>query len=318
MTYSLLVRCGLISALSLGLLACQRSPEPQAAASAVQTNNPAPPEEGVPLIAHSADGVHIQYRSYGAGEVAVVLIHGWSGDSNYWQAQLPVLRSRYRVVAVDLAGHGGSGRNRQEWSMARFGEDIAAVVQLLPEEQRVILVGHAMGAPVALAAAPFIKNRLKGIIAVDSLKMLGQAALTNEQIAVQLEPFRRDFIGQTRRLLEQGFFTPQSDPKFIRKIADDMSLAPPEIALASLEAVLRVDYRTLAAPVAAAVPVVAINADHDQAMNLIQARKLLPTLATVIVKDTSHFLMLETPERFNPVLLAQLAQLSASKLPGGS
>src|SRR5687768_13018221 len=65
----------------------------------VEKQAPAPqPADGSPRIATSADGVRIQYRVYGMGEPAVILVHGWSCDSNYWSAQLPALKERYTTV----------------------------------------------------------------------------------------------------------------------------------------------------------------------------------------------------------------------------
>ncbi len=58
----------------------------------------------------SADGVHIEYHVYGSGNPAVVLVHGWSCDGNYWKEQIDALKSKYTTVVVDLAGHGASAR----------------------------------------------------------------------------------------------------------------------------------------------------------------------------------------------------------------
>ena len=113
---------------------------------------------------------------YGKGDPAIVLIHGWSCDGNYWSAQLEALKAKYTTVTVDLAGHGASGRNRTDWSMGNFGEDVAAVVRQL-QNTKIVLVGHSMGAPVALEATRRIGDRVIGIIAVDSLKTIGQPPL---------------------------------------------------------------------------------------------------------------------------------------------
>jgi len=56
---------------------------------------------------------------------AVVLVHGWASDANYWNAQLEALKSRYTVVALNLAGHGASGNNRNDWSIANYAQDVA-------------------------------------------------------------------------------------------------------------------------------------------------------------------------------------------------
>ena len=72
------------------------------------------------------------------------------------------------MVALDLAGHGDSGVNREAWSMTNFGADVAAVADTLQLED-IILVGHSMGGQVALEAARLLKGRVKMIVGADTL-----------------------------------------------------------------------------------------------------------------------------------------------------
>jgi len=103
----------------------------------------------------------------------VVLIHGWSCDSSYWEAQLPSLRSRYRVVTLDLAGHGGSSADRKDWSMRAFGEDVRRVVEAVDAHSPLVLVGHSMGGPVAVEAARQLGSRVRAVIGVDTFSAIG-------------------------------------------------------------------------------------------------------------------------------------------------
>src|SRR3954463_16548048 len=73
--------------------------------------------------AKSADGVPIHYEVQGSGEPALVFVHGWAIDSRYWDAQVPVFARTHRVVTLDLAGHGRSGRGRKEWTGATLRQD---------------------------------------------------------------------------------------------------------------------------------------------------------------------------------------------------
>jgi pimeloyl-ACP methyl ester carboxylesterase len=278
---------------------CGKHDEPIAA----KQPPPPAPANGSPRIVSSADGVHIQYRVYGAGEPAVILIHCWSCDSNYWSAQVPALKSRYTTVTMDLAGHGASGRNRTDWSMAHYGEDVAAVAQELPNP-KIILVGHSMGGPVVLEAAQRLGARVIGIIAVDTLKTIGQPPVSAQEIQMRLKPFRENFIGYAREFVSGSFFTKDANPQFVRKIADDMSLAPPEVAIPSLEAVMKMDFAPLVAQLR--VPVVAINADATGATDDARIQKSLPAFRSVTIPNTGHFLMMEAPERFNPILLHEI------------
>jgi pimeloyl-ACP methyl ester carboxylesterase len=95
----------------------------------------------------STDGTRIAYELIGAGRPALVLVHGWSCDRTYWNAQLESLSRDFTVVTVDLAGHGESECGREAWSIAAFGYDVALVVALNGLED-VVLVGHSMGGDV--------------------------------------------------------------------------------------------------------------------------------------------------------------------------
>src|SRR5438105_7433503 len=161
-----------LALLLVALTACGRQPAPGAAT----TRGSAGADEG-PRIATSPDNVHVEYRVYGHGEPAVLLVHGWANDANYWRAQLDVLKARYTVVALNLAGHGASGNNRSDWSIASYAQDVAAVARQIPNA-RLVVVGHSMGAAVALVAAPLIGARLRGVIAVEALRTVGDRKST--------------------------------------------------------------------------------------------------------------------------------------------
>ena len=153
---------------------------------------------GDPSAAHaaqgraaSADGVAIAYEDHGAGTPVLVFVHGWSCDRTYWKGQFEPLGRRYRVVAIDLAGHGESETSRQAWTMAAFGTDVAAVVETLGLA-RVILIGHSMGGDVIVEAARRLRGRVAGLVWVDVYRKL-DAPPTAERIEAFVAPFRADF-----------------------------------------------------------------------------------------------------------------------------
>lgn len=295
---------------ALAISACSKNTTP----SATTTPAPAPAPvqtqaaEGSPELATEADGVHIEYRVVGKGDPAIVLIHGWATDANYWNAQIAPLQARYTVVTIDLAGHGGSTKSRTDWSMEKYGEDVTSVLQRIPN-QKLILVGHSMGGTVALEAAHTLGNRLLGIIVVDALKSVGLPPLPPAEIQKRIAPFRTDFIGAVRKYVTEELFEKGADPLFVQKVAYDMSLEPPEVAVPSLEALLGMDFKTLLPDIK--VPVFAINSDlgpTDEA----RIRKSLPTFKADVIPHTSHFLMMEFPEKFNPILLRDIEKLTRS------
>ncbi len=265
--------------------------------------------EDAPRFAQSLDGVAIAYHVYGHGDPAVVLIHGWACDSGYWRAQLADLDARYTTVTLDLAGHGASGRNRTDWSMASYGEDVAAVVRQLPN-RAIVLVGHLMGGPVALEAAPLIGERLIGIIGVDTFTSLGLPPPARQTLEAAIAPFRADFVGYMHRFVPT-LFARSADPAVVTRVADDMSREPPQIAIASLIGLNTADFGLLLPRIH--VPIVVIDSQPAHAANEARIRRLYPAFRSVTLEDSGHFLMLEDPEHFNPVLLREIASLSAAR-----
>jgi pimeloyl-ACP methyl ester carboxylesterase len=281
------------------------SPPAGNAATAAIAPAVADPGEG-PRITLSKDNVHLEYRVYGHGEPAVMLVHGWACDANYWNAQIEALKSRFTVVALNLAGHGGSDSNRADWSIANYAQDVAAIAQQIPNAH-IVLVGHGMGALVSLAATPLIGQRVVGVVAVDALRSVGLPPLPPHEVSARVAPFRADFVGTTRTLVPASLFPKGADALLAQKVAYDMSLEPPSIAVASLQQLLSIDTAPVIAQVH--VPVYAINSDLEPT-DAARIRKSLPRFTLDVLPHTGHFLMMEAPARFNPLLLKDLDALA--------
>lgn len=292
----------------LAVVACSRQePAPPVTQPATASKGAAP--EGDPHLAIAPDGVHVQYRVYGHGEPTLVFIHGWSCDSNYWREQVPVFKQKYTLVTVDLAGHGGTEGNRSDWSIERFGDDVATAMSAVPSQQ-IILVGHSMGGPVAVEAARKLGKRVIGIIGVDTFSTIGAPAPTQAQIDAIVKPFEADFIGHTRQLVTEKLFAPNGNHELANKIAYDMALSPPRVAIPSLRALFQ--YNLDEGVRALSVPVVAIDSDLGEPVNETRIHKVLPKFHAVTLKGTGHFLMMEDPQDFNPALETAIQGVLAS------
>jgi pimeloyl-ACP methyl ester carboxylesterase len=287
------------------LVACSKQEPPPPAPPAASTGK-AGPAEHAPRIAITPDGVHVQYRIYGSGEPALVFIHGWSCDSNYWRSQVPEFKKKYTVITVDLAGHGGTDSNRSDWSIANFGQDVATAVAAVPN-QKLILVGHSMGGPVAIEAARLLEDRVVGIIGVDTFKTVGGPLPTQAQLDAAVKPFQANFIGYTREVVSKHFFAPGANAELVRKVSDDMALSPEKVAIPSLRAVLGYDFGPPLKEID--VPIVAINSDLGEPVNELRIRKVLPKFHAVTLAGLGHFLMMEDPARFNLALEAEIQAL---------
>lgn len=118
------------------------------------------------------DGTPLRLRAWGGGPGpgGVLLVHGVAAHTHWWDPVAPVLarRTGRRVVAVDLAGHGDSGR-RARYHLRSWAADVLAVVREAGLGPAPVVVGHSMGGMVALLAGRAGGESLGGIVVVDTV-----------------------------------------------------------------------------------------------------------------------------------------------------
>jgi pimeloyl-ACP methyl ester carboxylesterase len=247
------------------------------------------------------DDVKIHYLAGGQGTPALVFIHGWSCDAGYWREQLPVFVKTHRVVAVDLAGHGGSGEKRERFTMAAFGADVAAVVAA-ENLDRIVLVGHSMGGPVALEAARQLPGKVALVVGVDTMHDV-EMRWPEEEFKRIRDDMVRDFPGATRKFV-RTMFQGDADPALVASITADMAAAPPRVAISALEETK--DFDGAQAMKLAGVPVVCINAG-TWPTHIDVNRRYAPAFDAVVIEGVGHFLMLERPKELSDTLARVLA-----------
>src|SRR5260370_3664397 len=77
----------------------------------------------------AGDGLGLVGEVSGQGDTALVFLHGWCGDREYWKHQVGAFATDYRLVTLDQAGHGESGEDRKAWSADGLSGDGAGVAQ---------------------------------------------------------------------------------------------------------------------------------------------------------------------------------------------
>src|SRR4051812_43754769 len=111
------------------------------------------------------DNALINYRMSGNGDTTLLFVHGSYIDQTYWDKNVKYFTPHFKVVTLDLPGHGLSGRERTKWSTQGFAEDILTLIKEL-DLKRVILIGHSWGADISLIAATKNPQPISGFIAV--------------------------------------------------------------------------------------------------------------------------------------------------------
>jgi pimeloyl-ACP methyl ester carboxylesterase len=257
-------------------------------------------------VVQAKDGVAINYAVQGKGEPALVFVHCWSCDRNYWENQVPVFAKNHQVVTIDLPGHGAAGQGRKSWSIESYADDVNAVITKL-KLKRVILVGSSMGGPIILEATRRSPERVVAIVPVDTLQNV-EDNVPPEQLEGVYKQLRADYKVAVTGFLNQLFFAPETPAAVKERVIKEIISRPPELAVAILEGIFK--YDAVPALKEVKVPIRAINADlNPTALDV--NRKYAPQFDAVIIKGSGHYPMLEQPARFNELLAEIIKQVSA-------
>ena len=126
--------------------------------------DPSPREERVAL----ADGRELNVLAAGPGDApTIVFLHGLGGSQATWQLVLGELADRYRVVAVDLPGHGQSSAGEADYSV---GGHAAAVAEAIRAKRirSATVVGHSLGGAIGIALALDHPELVTGLVLINS------------------------------------------------------------------------------------------------------------------------------------------------------
>jgi pimeloyl-ACP methyl ester carboxylesterase len=252
--------------------------------------------------AASVDGVSIHSTVRGSGPKTIVFVHGWTCDESSWREQVPFFEKNYRVITLDLPGHGKSGSPRSgPLTMELFAKAIEAV-RVEAKAGKIVLVGHSMGTPVIRQYARMYPSNVAALVPVDGvLHLSGSGNAPNPDRMKGPEGLKN------REAMIRGMFGKSATPAIQEHILKMMLAAPEATAYQAMSA-------TFAAPnwteETFAVPALGIYADHSGADDPVYFKKIFPNGSAVEVPGTGHFVMLEKPAEFNKLLADFLPKAS--------
>jgi len=266
-------------------------------------------EEVIPRstsIATSFDGNLITYETRGRGDTALVFIHCWACNRDFWREQLPYFEGDYKVIALDLPGHGSSGAQRADWTIEAFGQDVKAVL----DDQKVenaILIGHSMGGPISLAAAKYLDDRVKGIICVDSLHNLERITPAST-MAPFIEAMEKDYRAMMTNMSD-AMFPKGGDAEIKAYVLEEALGADQASVIAVMSDFADLDLTVLARE--AKAPIRCINAAPLPPAipeTTIETNQKYADFDAVLMEGVGHYLHLEKPDAFNTQLTEIIEQ----------
>jgi pimeloyl-ACP methyl ester carboxylesterase len=98
---------------------------------------------------------------------AVVLIHGYTDNARDWVPLLPYLSTRFRLILVDIRGHGRSSKPECCYNRLDFAYDIKLLLDALGI-QKAAIMGHSLGSIIAQTFAEYWPERASYVVLISS------------------------------------------------------------------------------------------------------------------------------------------------------
>ena len=258
---------------------------------------------GAPAAAATVEGIDIHWTSRGTGPQTIVFVHGWTCDETSWQGQVPELSKRFRVITLDLPGHGKSDSPKDgKFSMALFARAVEAV-RAEAKVDKAVFAGHSMGTPVIRQYALMYPDRVAGLVIVDGLVQLAG-------VPPGFTP--ATFTGEAglkgREKMVRSMFGTLTTPALQDQILKMMLGAKESTANGAMQATFDPSWVTND-PIR--VPTLAVYADGPGLAPRETVLKIFPNAEYHQLPGTAHFLMMEKPQEFNRLVTEFVGRLKS-------
>ena len=257
------------------------------------------------------EGCSLHYEEYGHG-TPLILIHGLGSSSQDWELQIPVLARHYRLIVVDVRGHGRSDKPRERYSIRGFTFDLLALIEHL-DLPPAHVVGLSMGGMIAFQLAVDEPSRVKSLCIVNSAPQVKLRSADDYWQWFKRWSLARllgmDTIG---RALGSKLFPKPEQAALRQKMAERWAKNDKRAYLASFDAIVGWGVQERLSRVTC--PTLVISAERDYTPVALKEAyvRLLSDAHLVVIADSRHATPLDQPHRFNQTLLEFLTTVDTT------
>lgn len=250
----------------------------------------------------SVGSTEVSYFDEGKGQ-PIVLIHGFAGSKQYWDKIIPQLANDFRVIALDLPGHGKSGMEKVRYSI----EEMAGIVKELVDQlelDKVTLFGHSLGGYITLAFAEFYPQYLTGFSLVHSTSN-PDSEQAKEARETNAKKIQDEGAGPFIQGLAKKLFSPENTEVNAKEIEETVKIGMMTTEDGFVSALLAMKNRPDRKQVLeeTELPVLLVAGEQDQ---IIPAEKTFivsrPNIEKKVISNAGHMSMYEQPEELVKVM----------------
>lgn len=223
---------------------------------------------------------------------ALVLVHCWTCNVEFWKEQYLAFPN-YRVIAMDLPGHGKSDKPKVEYSMEFFARAVDAVMRKAGVK-RAVLAGHSMGTPIIRKYYKLFPEKTAGLIVVDgALLPFGP----RDQVEQFFVPLFKDYKTGVPAFID-GMLPETVKPDLRSFIRTSMLTTPEHVGTSAMKLMLDDAYATHGMIDVAVLAIMAANPMWPAEMEG-RYKAIAPKTDYHVWDGVSHFLHMEKPNEFN-------------------
>jgi len=249
------------------------------------------------------NGMNLNYKVSGKGPTTLVFVHGSYIDQTYWKKQVSGFKDHYQVITLDLPGHGKSGRNRKDWKIQSFADDLIFLIKKL-ELTNVILIGHSIAGNICLMAAVKYPTPIIGLIGIDTFKNAGTPMTAD--FRKQTEGIKKgllgDFPGTNEKYARTALLKPSTPNHLVKKVIKDYRNAYPPMGIQTTAEFFEINKMEKELLPRLNVKLYLINVDYIPTNETALKKLLRKDYQLNIMNGTCHFPMLEHPDELNLIL----------------
>jgi 3-oxoadipate enol-lactonase len=254
-----------------------------------------------------ANDVELYYETEGEGP-PVLLLHGLGSSARDWDQQIPELARSYRVIALDVRGHGRSSKPPGPYSVSQFAQDATSLLCRLNAAPAHI-VGLSMGGMIAFQMAVDSPQVVRSLVIINSgpsmiFRKWSQRLFIRSRFAI-VRLFGMRTLG---KMVAQPVFPDPGQQALRDRFQEAIAANDPRAYLASLRALIGWSVEERICRIQC--PVLVISSDQDYTpvdFKRAYAAKI-PGAAIAVIQNSRHVAPLDQPAELNRQLLDFLAR----------